>query len=103
MSVCVKVLDCYRFSGMPHGKLQKAAFRLPKGRQQQRKRPSFGHQKTAFCNGGRFQAASQGRGRLVVPLKSKRILSGIGKHGESYCNLCRRASRFHNVDTFGQG
>lgn len=84
-------------------KLQKAAFRLPKGRQQQRKRPSFEMQKTAFCNEGRFQAASQERGRLVVPLKSKRILSGIGKHGESYCNLCRSASRFHNVDTFGQG
>ena len=103
MSVCVKVLDCYRFSGMPHGKLQKAAFRLPKGRQQQRKRPSFEMQKTAFCNGDGFQAASQGRRGLAMPLKSKRILSGIGKHGESYCNLCRRASRFHNVDTFGQG
>ena len=48
MSVCVKVLDCYRFSGMPHGKLQKAAFRLPKSRQQQRKRPSFEMQKMAF-------------------------------------------------------
>ena len=29
-------------------KLQKTAFRLPKGRQQQRKRPSFEMQKTAF-------------------------------------------------------
>ena len=34
-------------------------------------------QKTAFCNGGRFQAASQGRRGLAMPLKSKRILSGM--------------------------
>ena len=30
--------------------MRKAVFRLPKGRKSQAKRPSFGVQKTAFCN-----------------------------------------------------